>query len=70
MAAKSSTANTAETVTATENITADAAKFTKDQIVRSRTYARNRDMLSAVLEDGKTYSKSEVDKIIENGGVV
>ncbi len=66
MAAKSSTANTAETVTATET----EAKFTKDQIVRSRTYARNRDMLSAVLEDGKTYSKSEVEKIIENGGVV
>lgn len=66
MAAKSSTANTAETVTATET----EEKFTKDQIVRSRTYARNRDMLSAVLEDGKTYSKSEVEKIIENGGVV
>lgn len=66
MAAKSSTANAAKTVTAAEN----EMKFTKDQIVRSRTYARNRDMLSAVLEDGKTYSKREVEKIIENGGVV
>ena len=66
MAAKSSTANAAETAAAAENET----RFTKDRIVKSRAYAQYRDMLAAVLEDGKTYSKSEVDKIIENGGVV
>lgn len=69
MAAKNSTANT-ETVTAAENETASAEKFTKNQIVGSKTYVRNRDMLSAVLEDGKTYSKNEIEKIIKNGGVI
>lgn len=65
MTIKSSTANEAETMAPAENET----KFTKDQIVRSRAYARNRDMLSAVLDDGETYSRSEVERIIENGGV-
>lgn len=64
MAASSKTA-AAEAVPETAE-----TKFTKDQIVRSRTYARYRDMLSAVLEDGKTYAKSEVEKIVETGGVV
>ena len=66
MAAKSSTANAAETAAAAET----EAKFTKNQIVGSKTYVRNRDMLSAVLEDGKTYSKNEIEKIIKNGGVI
>lgn len=40
-------------------------KFTKEQIVNSKTFINNRDLLNAVLED-KSYSKNEINKIIEN----
>lgn len=40
-------------------------KFTKEQIVNSKTFINNRDLLNAVLED-KSYSKKEINKIIEN----
>ncbi|MEF2641436.1 MAG: hypothetical protein U0O04_03485 [Clostridia bacterium] len=40
-------------------------KFSKEQIVNSKTFINNRDLLNAVLED-KSYSKKEINKIIEN----
>ncbi len=40
-------------------------KYTKEQIVNSKTFINNRDLLNAVLEN-KSYSKTEVDKIIKN----
>lgn len=40
-------------------------KFSKEQIVNSKTFINNRDLLNAVLED-KSYSKNEINKIIEN----
>ena len=40
-------------------------KYTKEQIVNSKTFINNRDLLNAVLED-KSYSKKEINKIIEN----
>lgn len=40
-------------------------KFTKEQIVNSKTFIENRDLLRAVLED-KSYSKKEVNEIIKN----
>jgi len=46
----------------TENKTGSG--FTKEQLVKSRRYQDRRDLLSAVLEDGKLYSHIEVDKII------
>lgn len=39
-------------------------KFSKLQILGSEKYKNNIDLLSAILEDSKKYSKDEVDKII------
>lgn len=41
-----------------------AAKFSKAQILRSDRYAKRRDLLSAILEDGKNYSVEEIDSKI------
>ncbi len=39
--------------------------FTKEQILKSNTFSEHRDLLAAVLKDGKTYSKEQVRKEIE-----
>lgn len=39
--------------------------FTKEQILKSNTFREYRDFLAAVLEDGKTYSKEQVNKEIK-----
>ncbi len=41
-------------------------KYTKKQIVNSKTFIDNKDLLNAVLKEDKSYSKQEVNKIIEN----
>lgn len=41
-------------------------KYTKDQIVNSKTFINNRDLLRAVLKENKSYSKKEINEIIEN----
>ena len=41
-------------------------KYTKNQIVRSKTFIDNKDLLNAVLKEDKSYSKQEINKIIEN----
>lgn len=64
MAMKSNDTNTATTADVVET------KYKKEQIISSKTYAKYRDMLSAVLNDGESYSKSELSKIIKNGGIV
>ena len=38
--------------------------FTKEQILKSKTFEEHRDLLAAVLENGKTYSKEQVRKEI------
>lgn len=38
--------------------------FTKEQILKSNTFMEHRDVLAAVLKDGKTYSKEQVRKEI------
>ena len=40
--------------------------FTKDQISSSKKYAGNRDLIEALLEEGKPYKLSEVDKLIND----
>lgn len=42
-----------------------AAVFSKQQLVESRKYANRRDLLKALLTDGKTYTIAEVDAAIE-----
>ncbi len=41
-----------------------ADKFTKQQLTESKRYKKKRDLLEALLENGKTYTIAQVDKII------
>ena len=45
--------------------TAEAAVFTKAQLLISKKYAEKRDLISALLEDGKTYTADQADALIE-----
>lgn len=38
--------------------------FTKQQLAESERYKKKRDLLEALLENGKTYTIAQVDKII------
>lgn len=48
------------------SLDAEAASYTKDQLLRSKKYAARRDLLGALLEDGKAYTLQQVDKEINN----
>ena len=41
------------------------AVFTKEQFLKSNKYRQYKDLLCAVLDDKKTYSKEQVDGIID-----
>lgn len=56
--------NTARSNTV-ENQKAVPASFTKEQILSSELYKSRRDLLSAVLEEGKEYSLEDINKAIE-----
>ena len=49
----------------TKKETISEEKYTKSQIVNSKIYISNRDLLNAVLEN-KSYSKKEINEIIKN----
>lgn len=40
--------------------------FTKEQIVASKKYRSNRDLLNVILDEGKKYTAAEIDKKIED----
>lgn len=40
-------------------------KFKKEQIITSARYGNQRDLVEALLTDGKTYSIADVDNMIE-----
>lgn len=40
-------------------------KFTKDKLLVSSRYLEKKDIVSALLEDDKEYTLSEVDELIE-----
>lgn len=40
-------------------------KYTKEQIVKSKTFMNSRDLLQAILKEDKSYSKNEIYEIIE-----
>ena len=42
-----------------------AATYKKEQLVASKKYANRRDIIMALLEDGKAYTLNEVDGLIE-----
>ena len=41
-------------------------KYTKEQLLKSKRYADNRDVLSAVLKDNNSYTLEIVDKLIKD----
>lgn len=43
-----------------------AARFTAKQLINSQRFADRRDIVRALLEDGKTYTASEVTDKINN----
>ena len=43
-----------------------ASVFSKEQFLLSTKYRQYKDLLNAVLDDNKIYSKEEVNKIINN----
>ena len=40
-------------------------KFTKEQLISSKLFSNNKDILSATLENNKEYTKKEAQEIIE-----
>lgn len=40
-------------------------KFSRDQILSSARYAGRRDLMSALLDAGRKYTKREVDELID-----
>lgn len=50
---------------AQKNKDAVACVFDKSQFLTSKKYASRRDLISVILEDGKTYSIEQVDGLIE-----
>lgn len=51
----------------TQTTEANAAAFTKAQLVASQRYVHRRDLIGALLEDGKTYTLNEVDADAAHG---
>ena len=49
--------------TSTEKV---AATYSKEQLAASQKYAKQRDLISVLLIDGKSYTFDEVDALIEN----
>lgn len=47
-----------------ESNTANAV-YSKEQLTASQRYAARRDLISALLVDGKSYTLNEVDALIE-----
>ena len=45
--------------------TKQEAVFTKEQILASKKYLNRRDVLGAILSDGKTYTLEQVDTLLE-----
>ena len=43
---------------------AEAVEFTKQKIISSKKYQPNRDVLTAVLRDGETYTHEMVGEIL------
>lgn len=47
-------------------ITAPVPVFTKRNILTFQRYAKRRDLLSVLLEDGKEYTMEQVDSLLQN----
>lgn len=49
-----------------EQVNEKETKYSKKQLVSSKKYASNRDLLQVLLQDNITYTLKEVDKKIED----
>ena len=49
---------------ATKKTETTETKFTKEQFLKSNTYRQHKDLLNAVLDSKKTYTKEQVNNII------
>ncbi len=49
----------------TETVTTEP-KFTKEQLLNSKKYSNNKDILAALFKEGESYSHSEVTKLIQD----
>lgn len=58
MANKKKTADKAEQPAPAEPV------FTKDQLVNSKAFSRQRDILMAILDADKTYTKAQVENLV------
>lgn len=45
--------------------TAPEAVYTREQVMSSQRYATRRDLVSVLLESGRTYALAEVDALID-----
>ncbi len=43
----------------------NASRFTKAQLMASDRYANRKDLIGVLLDDGKEYSASQTDELIE-----
>lgn len=41
-------------------------EFTKEQFLQSKTFKNDKDIVNAVLQDNKSYTKEDVEKLILN----
>lgn len=48
-----------------EKIEKQNTKFSKEQILSSKQYVGRKDLLEAILEDGKAFSKQEIEQKIQ-----
>lgn len=55
----------AKTNTGAAGAQAVGATYTKEQLLASTKYANRRDLISALLENGKTYTLDKVDALID-----
>lgn len=42
-----------------------AERYSKERILLSDSYKKNKDLLKVLLEDGKSYTKQEINKLID-----
>ena len=66
---ESSNTDTSTGTDNTENITNSEtveSTFTKEQILKSKNYRHKRDLINALLVNGRSYTLKNVDEMIEN----
>ena len=49
----------------TEYVEQKAVLFTKEQLLCSKKYTSRRDALRVILDDGKKYTKEDVDSLLD-----